>query len=124
VDLQGLRVLLIEDNAQAREAVCGLLRSWGCTVGAASGLPEALALLHDQGPPQVVLSDYHLGAAETGLDCIQALRRAAGQRLPACLMSGETDADFLQAAKTLGLPLLHKPVRPAKLRALLRRLAA
>jgi hypothetical protein len=37
-------------------------------------------------------------------------------------MSGETHEDFLQEVKRAGLPLLHKPVRPAKLRSLLRRM--
>jgi hypothetical protein len=38
-------------------------------------------------------------------------------------MSGETHEEFLQAVKAADVPLLHKPVRPAKLRSLLRRLS-
>jgi two-component system, sensor histidine kinase len=38
-------------------------------------------------------------------------------------MSGNTDGELMQAAKDAGLSLLHKPVRPAKLRSLLRNLA-
>ena len=37
-------------------------------------------------------------------------------------MSGETHADFLQEVKLAHLPLLHKPVRPAKLRSLVHHL--
>jgi hypothetical protein len=37
-------------------------------------------------------------------------------------MSGDTDGGLMQAAKDAGLTLLHKPVRPAKLRSLLRHL--
>jgi hypothetical protein len=48
----------------------------------------------------------------------------AGKEIPACLMSGDTDGELMQAARDAGLTLLHKPVRPAKLRALLRRLVA
>ena len=72
----------------------------------------------------MIVSDHHLGAAETGLDCIHTLRRQAAKRLPACLMSGDTHEDFLRAVKEADIPLLHKPVRPAKLRSLLRRLTA
>jgi hypothetical protein len=39
-------------------------------------------------------------------------------------MSGDTDPSLMQAAKDAGLTLLHKPVRPAKLRSLIRRLAS
>jgi CheY-like chemotaxis protein len=83
---------------------------------------EALQQLQQTGVPDVILSDYHLGAYETGMDCIFAVRAQAGAALPACLMSGETHADFMQKVKDAQLPLLHKPVRPAKLRSLLRRM--
>ena len=61
---------------------------------------------------------------ENGIEVIGQLRIAAGQSIPACLMSGDTDPGLMQAAKRAGLTLLHKPVRPAKLRSLIRRLAA
>ena len=123
-DITGIQVLLIEDNLNARQAVLELLQSWGCEVWAAASLAEAQAAMHQSGPPDVIVSDHHLGAAETGLDCIHALRVQAAKRLPACLMSGDTHEDFLQAVKEADIPLLHKPVRPAKLRSLLRRLTA
>ena len=123
-DVVGLRVLLIEDNDNAREAVGDLLNSWGCMVRTATGLSEARAHLQASGVPDVIVSDYHLGAAESGIDCIQALRQDASRPIAACLISGDTHEDFLQAVKAADIPLLHKPVRPAKLRSLLRRLVA
>ena len=51
------------------------------------------------------------------------LRLAAQKEIPACLISGDTDPDLMQAAKVAGLTLMHKPVRPAKLRSLIGRLA-
>jgi CheY-like chemotaxis protein len=119
-----MQLLLIEDNDNAREAVKGLLQSWGCTVHVASSLAEAADQLARVGIPDVILSDYHLGAAENGIVCIQTLRTLSGQHIPACLVSGDTHGDFLQAVVAAELPLLHKPVRPAKLRSLLRRLRA
>jgi CheY-like chemotaxis protein/two-component sensor histidine kinase len=121
-DITGLHVLLIEDNDSAREAVRELLHSWGCKVAVAKTLVDAQAQLLQQGVPDVILSDYHLGAAENGIECIAALRNLAGGPVPACLMSGDTHDAFLEAVKAAGLPLLHKPVRPAKLRSLLRRM--
>jgi CheY-like chemotaxis protein/anti-sigma regulatory factor (Ser/Thr protein kinase) len=121
-DITGLRVLLFEDNINARTAVQELLQSWGCEVQVAANKVEALQRLQEAGTPDVILSDYHLGAHETGIECIAALREQAGSAIGACLMSGETHADFLQEVKAAQLPLLHKPVRPAKLRSLLRHL--
>ena len=123
-DVSGMRILLIEDNLDAREAVQGLLQSWGCTVQVAANQVEALVQLESAGAADVILSDYHLGACETGIACIAALRAQAGEPIPACLMSGETHADFLQEVQAAHLPLLHKPVRPAKLRSLLRHMRA
>jgi signal transduction histidine kinase len=121
-DVSGMHILLIEDNVSAREAVQGLLQSWGCRVRVAASRMEALEQLRSGGVPDLILSDYHLGASETGMDCIAALRERASTVIPACLMSGETHEDFMQAVTAADLPLLHKPVRPAKLRSLLRRL--
>ena len=72
--------------------------------------------------PDVLVSDYRLEGEFNGIQAIDLLRVAVGHSLPACLMSGDTDADLMQKARSLGLTLLHKPVRPAKLRSLLRSL--
>ena len=45
-------------------------------------------------------------------------------QLQALAPYAEADADLMQRAKALGLTLLHKPVRSAKLRSLLRSIAA
>ncbi len=121
-DIGGMQVLLIEDNDNAREAVKGLLESWGCSVQVASSLAEARTHLSNAAIPDVILSDFHLGSTENGIQCIQALREMAGQPIPACLISGDTHDDFLTSVVAADLPLLHKPVRPAKLRNMLRRL--
>ncbi len=121
-NLAGLRVMLVEDDALAREAVGSLLRSWGCVVAEASGLSAALAHWDDGVKPDVIVSDYRMPYGENGIDVIARLRARAGCAVPACLVSGDTDPGLMQEAKEAGLSLLHKPVRPAKLRSLLRRL--
>jgi signal transduction histidine kinase len=116
-DLGGLVVLVIEDDA-----LVSLLESWGAVVGVAEGLSTALRQLQFGLAPDVIVSDYRLRDGENGIEVIGQLRAAAGQSIPACLMSGDTDPSLMQAAKRAGLVLLHKPVRPAKLRSLIRRL--
>jgi two-component system, sensor histidine kinase len=123
-ELAGLRVLVIEDDEFALIAVQGLLESWGCRVLAASSVGQALAFLLFDPMPHVIVSDYRLADGENGIDAIAAVRQRAGYDIPACLMSGDTDAVLVQCAKEAALTLLHKPVRPAKLRSLVRHLAA
>ncbi len=122
--LIGLAVMVIEDDALAAEGLGGLLESWGCTVSLAGGQQQALVLLAQSGAPDVIVSDYRLRGDENGIATIAALRAAAGHSIAACLMSGDTDEALIAQARVAGLTLLHKPVRPAKLRSLLRSLTA
>lgn len=121
--VEGMRVLVIEDDGFALEAIRDLLSSWGCVVNAAATVAQALDFVNAYAAPDVVLSDFRLGEARNGLDVIAMVRAHARREIPACLMSGDTDAGLIQAAKDAGLTLLHKPVRPAKLRSFLRRSA-
>jgi two-component system, sensor histidine kinase len=122
-DLSGLEVLIIEDDALSARALASLLKSWGCKVRLAEGLAKALPLLAKGYVPNVIISDYRLRAGENGMETVHRLRAAIGHDVPACLMSGDTDPALMQFARDAGLTLLHKPVRPAKLRSLIRRLA-
>lgn len=121
-DVRGLRVLVVEDDRQSAQALRGLLDSWGCTVALVEGLQGAMTTVEGGFEPDLILSDFRLRAGETGLQSLQSLRAALARPVPACLMSGDTDTELIQACREAGLPLLHKPVRPAKLRTLMRRL--
>ncbi|MEO8118138.1 MAG: ATP-binding protein [Rhodoferax sp.] len=123
-DLAGLVVLVIEDDVLAREGLVSLLESWGCVVGPAEGLSTALQQLESGLVPDVIVSDYRLRDGENGIAVISQLRLTAGRPITACLMSGDTDPILMQAAREAGLTLLPKPVRPAKVRSLIRRFAA
>ena len=119
-DVGGVRVLVIEDDAEARLAIELTLRSWGCVPLCAASLAEAhAALARDAGKPDVLLSDLRLSGDGDGVAAIESLRRALGP-LPAALLSGDVLAASPHAAS---LPVLHKPVKPAALRALIDRLA-
>ena len=120
--LNGLAVMVIEDDALAAEGLVGLLQSWGCIVTASDGQQQALAQMAQTGVPDVIVSDYRLRGDENGISAVNALCQAAGQSISACLMSGDTDQALITQARQAGLTLLHKPVRPAKLRSLLRSL--
>jgi CheY-like chemotaxis protein len=123
-DLVGLLLLVIEDDELAREGMVRLLESWGAIVRVADSLATALAQLKAGLEPDVIVSDYRLRDGENGIDVINQLRSAAGEPIAACLMSGNTTPELMQAARAAGLSLLHKPVRPAKLRSLVRSLAS
>jgi len=118
--VDGLRVLLIDDDADAREAAAGLLAQWGCHVMSASSGNEAHGLLSaGAAAPAVIISDYRLGGNELGTDVVQAIRARFGAEVPAVIVSADSSAASLQAIVTARLHLLRKPLKAAQLRALL-----
>ncbi len=116
----GLLVVVIDDNPMVLEGMGGLLRSWGCSV--VTGNSDRVALVglaeYDESP-DVIISDYRLGGGQTGVDAITRLCDALSTRIPAFLISGDTDPEPLREAQAHGYLLLHKPVEPMALRATL-----
>ena len=119
-DLQGMRVMLIEDDELGRAALKGLLQSWGCVVVEACTASNALARWDPDRLPDFILTDYRLLGAQNGVDAVRSLREAAACEVPACVISGDTAEDVKTQINMAGLLLLRKPVKPAKLRSVLR----
>ena len=122
--LAGRRILVLEDDADSRQALCGLLASWGCAVVEASDLAAALALLPGAGtaaaPIDALVVDLRLPGADDGMAAIARLREALGSPVPALLVTADAhQAEVQQRATAAGLPLLSKPIAPMKLRAFL-----
>jgi signal transduction histidine kinase len=121
--LRGTFVVIVEDDEPALVGMQRLLEDWGCLTLTAGSAAEALDRLteHDR-PPELIVCDYQLRVGVTGIEAIHHIRMAAQCPVPAVLVTGDTTPEVLRAANEHGLPLLHKPVSPAKLRALLARL--
>ena len=114
-------VLCIDNEAQVREAMATLLTGWGCRVATAASHAEALAAVERAGRlPDLVLADLHLDNGPDGLDVVEALRHAWQQPVPAALVTADRDPTLRLRARARRVELLHKPVKPASLRALLR----
>jgi hypothetical protein len=114
-----LIALVIENDADLRLAMATLLESWGVSVLDVDGEDAALALLGDIGiAPDVVLADYQLDGGRNGLDAIAALRARHGD-LPACLVTADRSPEVAARCKALDIPVINKPVSPARLRAVL-----
>lgn len=117
----GLRVLMVEDDAEVRVVAKNFLDTLGCTTTVCINAEEAMPLLVDGAPFDVLLSDISLGAGKRGTD----LAAAAQKRLPdlaVLLMSGYSqellDAD---AAAPPSWELLRKPYSREELKAALTR---
>jgi signal transduction histidine kinase/CheY-like chemotaxis protein len=122
--MRGLRVLLIDDDAMVREGAGLLLGQWGVEVALAADLSEAQAVLADAAQFDICLTDYRLPGELNGLTVIATLCALPGAPRAFCLVTGDMGADVLAAAAEAGVPIIHKPLHPARLRALLNHLAA
>jgi CheY-like chemotaxis protein len=116
----GKLIVVIDDDALALDAMRGLLRNWGCFVVTAESASAALAgLAGDDRRPDLIISDYGLADGHTGIEAIQRLRNAFRAPIPAFLITGDIAPERLREAGANGLHLLHKPVKPMALRAML-----
>jgi PAS domain S-box-containing protein len=123
--LDGRLVLCVDNDRGILTATRALLEQWGCTVVTATDAAGALDAMAGQGRrPDAVLLDHHLAGTETGLDVLDALEAALGAPLAAALVTADRTDALKQAAAARTLPLLHKPLKPAALRALLVQIAA
>jgi CheY-like chemotaxis protein len=114
-------IVVIDDDALALEGTGGLLRSWGCRVVTGQSDREALTKLNGS-RPDLIISDYHLKEGRSGIDAIGELRHVFCEDIPAFLISGDISQDRLRETHGATHHLLHKPVNPMALRAIMTRL--
>ena len=123
--LRGTTIVVIEDEADIREGMRILLEGWGCTVIAGdSGDRVRRLLATGKSSPDVIIADYRLAGETTGDQIIAALQDEYGAHIPGVIITGDTAPERLQEALASGYLLLHKPMRPGRLRALLTNLLA
>jgi signal transduction histidine kinase/CheY-like chemotaxis protein len=118
--LEGLRVLVVDDERTILEGLQVVLGNWGAEVMAAQTRAEALALADAwPGPPDVVVSDLLLQGGDNGLDVLAALERhprGIGPETARLLVTGETKPERLREVANAGVTVLYKPVSPRALR--------
>jgi signal transduction histidine kinase/CheY-like chemotaxis protein len=116
----GKLVVVIDDDEMVLAGMGGILKGWGCQVVTAA---SALTGLTDhERRPDLIISDYRLADGKDGIEAIERLRSEFGAPIPAFLVSGDTSAERLRAVRARGYHLLHKPVPPMALRAMVSRL--
>jgi signal transduction histidine kinase/CheY-like chemotaxis protein len=118
-NLEGVRILVVDDNATNRNVLEAQLKSWKCVVEGADSGSSALTLLRTaakQAPFDLVLVDLHMpgmNGLELGLT-IQADPVLSGTRL--ILISSTASAAELKTVSASGFSAqLNKPLRASDL---------
>jgi two-component system, sensor histidine kinase len=105
------RIVLLEDNDSVRAATELFLTLEGYDTQSAASVADAEGLLANLHPGDLLISDYHLNGALTGLDVLQQVRTYYQWQVPAILLSGDLQS-MMRVVKT-SIPqcrFLSKPV--------------
>jgi CheY-like chemotaxis protein len=123
--LDGLRVLVVDDDPDLRELLVESLAPTGAVLATAASAAEAMAEFR-RCPPHVLISDIGM-PGESGLDLIRrvrALPREAGGLVPAAALTAYASEADRRAALEAGYQLhIAKPVDPMDLCELVAKLA-
>ena len=116
-ELTGIRVLLVDDEADSREMMASALQACGATVVSATSAKDALVALR-RSHIDVMLSDIAMPEKD-GYELIREVRGAAAARiaaLPAAAVTACVRDDEREQALAAGFQMhLAKPVHPAAL---------
>jgi PAS domain S-box-containing protein len=115
--LEGVRVLVVDDEADVREVVATMLERCGVRVSLAASVPEALDLLRRE-RPEVLISDIGM-PEEDGYALIRKVRALpveSGGRVPALAMTAYARMEDRTRALLAGYQMhLPKPIEPTEL---------
>lgn len=121
---QKLKILLIEDDARVRNATRMLLKVEGYDVVVTGSLAETLVALKAHPDIALLVTDYHLGGDETGVQIIATARQQLNERLPAVLLTGDTSSAMQEMKLDSRLRTASKPLNPDHLLALIAELTS
>ncbi len=116
--LDGLRVLVVEDDDETRELLRAVLEQFGARAQAVASVKDAMTALDADGPPDVLLSDIGM-PEETGYDLIRRVRARPpdkGGNVAAAALTAYTRPEDRKTALDAGYTLhVSKPIDPVEL---------
>jgi CheY-like chemotaxis protein len=112
--LDGLRVLIVDDDSDSREVLAIELAFRGAQTKTAATVNEALELW-DRWKPNVLVSDIGM-PVEDGYDLIRRVRARDGGQIPAIALTGYASSEDGARVLAAGYQLhLAKPLEPNRL---------
>ncbi|MGE0131313.1 MAG: PAS domain S-box protein [Blastocatellales bacterium] len=128
--LSGVRVLVVDDDEDARDVLSAVLTRFGAEVTTATDAAQALNILAADGPdapaPDVLVSDINMPGM-TGYELIRrvrAMERERGGRIPAVALTAYARAEDRVQALQAGFQMhVPKPIEPAELEVVVATLA-
>ncbi|MFK3799199.1 MULTISPECIES: PAS domain-containing hybrid sensor histidine kinase/response regulator [unclassified Pseudomonas] len=119
--LPGRRLLVLDNEISILDSMAGLLGQWGCEVLTATDEVSCLEVLRGRAP-ELILFDFHLDHGVLGCDVVANLREHFAVEIPCVMITADRTDLCRRALQALNAPLLNKPVKPGKLRAVVSQL--
>lgn len=115
--LEGARIWVVDNDPAICAGMRTLLEGWGCQVITALS-EEDLARQVDtvRGAADILIVDYHLDNDQTGDELINRLNSRRSTPLPVLMITANYSNELKQQIRDHGQLLMHKPVRPMKLK--------
>ncbi|MDO6562119.1 NahK/ErcS family hybrid sensor histidine kinase/response regulator [Amphritea sp. 1_MG-2023] len=118
-DLSGRTILVIDNEKDILVSMKALLEQWNCQVYVAIDAIEAIDYSLSEGViPELILADFHLDHNTTGVAAVAQVREYVGMAIPAAIITADRSPEGRKLFRAHGLPVLNKPVKAGKLRAL------
>ena len=115
--LQGARVWVLDNDAAICAGMRILLEGWGCRVVTALSEDDLARQVDNyHAEADVLIADYHLDDGRDGVQAVTAINARRGEPLPALMVTANYSNELKQSLRELGHTLLHKPVKPMKLK--------
>ncbi|GLK92124.1 hybrid sensor histidine kinase/response regulator [Pseudomonas turukhanskensis] len=115
--LHGSRVWVLDNDAAICAGMRTLLEGWGCqVVTALSEQDLARQVDNFHADADLLIADYHLDDGHNGVDAVAAINARRGVPLPALMITANYSNELKLHLRELGHTLMHKPVRPMKLK--------
>ncbi|WP_419793699.1 NahK/ErcS family hybrid sensor histidine kinase/response regulator [Pseudomonas palleroniana] len=115
--LQGARVWVLDNDAAICAGMRTLLEGWGCRViTALSEQDLARQVDNYHAEADLLIADYHLDDDQNGVDAVARINARRGSAIPAMMITANYSNELKQQIRELGYTLMHKPVRPMKLK--------
>jgi PAS domain S-box-containing protein len=115
--LQGARVWVLDNDAAICAGMRTLLEGWGCQViTALSEQDLARQVDNYHAEADLLIADYHLDNDQNGVDAVARINGRRGRAIPALMITANYSNELKLQIRELGHTLMHKPVRPMKLK--------
>lgn len=115
--LRGARIWVLDNDAAICAGMRTLLESWGCqVVTALSEQDLARQVENYHSDADLLIADYHLDNDKNGVDAVATINARRGSPLPALMITANYSNELKLQMRELGHTLMHKPVRPMKLK--------